>query len=174
MQGPPSGCLGFDSGAKFRGFPPQLAAAFGLLLAAVVAVAHPALAADQAAPPAPAGETPAYIGRWVGSRLQCRKEETGPVKCGMPSPFQVEFKADGTGTCVGEGFPPQFLHEAKDDNKVVLMSTDKSRRWELFELRVENEFLSFQAYIYPEGGNKDVGEEYTHFVFDLARDTSAP
>lgn len=110
-----------------------------------------------------------YLGAWVGARLQCRKEETGPVKCGTPSPFSIIFRADGTGTCKGEGLPPSFLYEMNGEDKVTIMSMDKSRSWDLFDFKIEDEFISFQAYIYPEEV-EGAGENYIHYVFDLARD----
>ncbi len=132
----------------------------------IVIAALPASAQESGAAAGKGNGSTYILGKWVGSRLQCRKEESGPVKCGTPTPFRIEFRADGTGSTQSEGFPPEFVFESMGKGKVIIISPDKSRKLELFDLKIENEFLSFQAYIYPETV-KEVASEYTHYVFDL-------
>lgn len=121
-----------------------------------------------AAQPEGSGPLP-YLGVWNGSRLQCRKDESGPVRCGTPSPFQITFRADGTGTIQGEGFPAAFLYEPKGTDRVVIMTPDRKRKWEFFDLKLESDFISFQTYVYPES-SKEAGEDYIHYIFDLAKE----
>lgn len=114
-----------------------------------------------------------YLGSWTGARLRCRRDESGPVRCGTPSAFKMSLRPDGTGTCMGEDFPPEFLHGFSDDGKLIIASTDKSRQWKFFDLKLAEGFLTFHLYIYP-GGVESEEAEYIHYVFDLARDQGAP
>ncbi len=133
-----------------------------------IGLALPRLATAQVAPAAENGQMPEIIGNWIGSRLQCRKDETGPVRCGTPTPFQVTFRKDGTGTSQGEGFPSPFSYRISGPGKVAISSPDGSRTFEIFQIRVESDFISFQMYFYPEAV-KSAGEDYIHYIYDLAK-----
>ncbi len=141
-----------------------------VVLGLVLELAISAVAiAQENTPPSQMAPAAIIIGTWAGSRLQCRKDESGPVRCGTPSPFKIVFRADGTGKCEGEGFPPEFLYQTTASDKMVVTSVDKGRRWEFFDIKVENEYISFQTYVYPEAGNQ-AGGDYIHYIFDLARE----
>jgi hypothetical protein len=141
----------------------------GLFLIWAVLMTSAAMAADAPA----ASSDPPWVGGWVGARLQCRKDESGPVKCGTPSPFRVVFQADGTGLAQGDNFPAAFTWSVAAPGKMTVTPKDGTRKLELFDLKVESDFISFQAYIYPDT-KKEEGEEYIHYVFDLAREEPPP
>ena len=141
-----------------------------IILAAALILFGAGGLAGQDPPSTPAGEggDAFYVGSWGGARLQCRKEEQGPVRCGTPSPFQITFKTDGTGICRSQDFPAEFLYESSEEGKMVIMDLDKTSQWDLFAMTLEDDFLSFQSYIRlsgPEGGE---GDEYIHYIYDMA------
>jgi hypothetical protein len=149
----------------------QLQSRFLRVFAALVCIGScwPHLASAQAAPEAPAEMTEVF-GSWIGSRLQCRKDESGPVRCGTPAPFQIALRKDGTGVSQGEGFPPTFTFKITGPGKMVITSTDGARTFEIFEIKVESDFISFQMYFYPDAGKSaGEGEDYLHYIFDLAK-----
>jgi hypothetical protein len=142
-----------------------------MLMLLLPTLAITGLAADS--PPAPESSGGVYlqlVGAWVGSRLQCRKDESGPVRCGTPMASKFVFRADGTGICESEGMPPEFTYQVTAGNKFILTTPDKAGKWEFFDIKIENEYIQFQTYIYPDAA-KDKGEDYIHYIFDMSRET---
>lgn len=126
--------------------------------------------------PPEGSEATVIAGSWVGSRLQCKKDESGPVRCGTPSPFSISFNPGGAGVATGENFPSAFTYGAQGEGKVVITAAETGVKWELFDVKVENDFLTFQTYADAQGvprgseGGEGSGEVYVHYIFDLARD----
>ena len=136
------------------------------------------------APPVAAGEGPPAVeatadqaehedisGSWAGAKLRCRKEEGKAVRCGKPEAFNVVFHPDGTGESADEKFPRAFSYRWASPTEIVVTPDDGGDDLKLFQLTMDEGFLTFQAYIYLPTENPDLPAEvnYIHYIFDVSR-----
>ena len=110
-------------------------------------------------------------GDWTGARLLCRKEEDNAVRCGKPVDFKVTFHGDGTGSSSDEHFPNAFTYRWSSKSEMVLTSVPGGDELTLFQLEIQEGFLSFQTYIYLAVKDPALPKEasYIHYIFDVHR-----
>jgi hypothetical protein len=151
------------------------------LMAAVAAgaVAVPVRAEGPAAEPAaapvaaPVAAVSAKIsGHWTGAKLRCQKEEGKMVRCGTPTPFEITFVDDGTGSTPDENLPKEFTWRWTGAKELGMTPKSGGKEIKLFGVEHEDEsILSFQAYVYLPTADPDAPAEvrYIHYVFDVSR-----
>ena len=110
-------------------------------------------------------------GSWQGAKLRCRNEEGKAVRCGKPEPFDVTFNDDGTGTSKDDRFPNSFTYTWTSVTEILITPRLEGDELKLFQLELEEGFLTFQAYIYPPREDSDLPAEvsYVHYIFDVSR-----
>lgn len=110
-------------------------------------------------------------GSWQGAKLRCRKEEGKAVRCGKPEPFDVTFNDDGTGTSKDDRFPNSFTYTWTSATEILITPRPEGDELKLFQLELEEGFLTFQAYIYLPREDSDLPAEvnYVHYIFDVSR-----
>lgn len=139
-----------------------------VLLAVAVAVS-PVRAAEPAA--APVGANARIGGRWTGAKLRCQKEEGKLVRCGTPTPFEITFADDGTGTTPDENLPKEFSWRWLAANEIGMKPKAGGEETKVFAVEHEDSLLTFQAYVYLPAVDPTAPAEvrYVHYVFDVSR-----
>jgi hypothetical protein len=140
-----------------------------LLSASVPAV--PAHAADSPGAPAVTAQT-TIAGHWTGAKLRCQKEEGKMVRCGTPTPFEITFADDGTGSSPDENLPKAFSWRWLAPKEIGMTPSTGGKEIKLFAVEHEEEsILSFQAYVYLPTADPTAPAEvqYIHYVFDVSR-----
>lgn len=110
-------------------------------------------------------------GSWRGAKLRCRKEEGKAVRCGKPEPFDVTFNDDGTGTSTDNRFPNSFTYTWTSPTEILVTPRPAGDELKLFQLELEEGFLTFQAYVYLPREDSDLPAEvnYVHYIFDVSQ-----
>jgi len=132
--------------------------------------AAPARAADGDTTPSVAA--PDISGHWIGSKLQCRKEEGKTVRCGKPAAFDITFLPEGRGTTPDADFPKEFTYRWTSPAELTVTPVGGGEELNLFQVEIEDRMLTFQAYIYLPLRDPGLPAEarYIHFIFDVNRD----
>ncbi len=142
--------------------------AAALLAVAVVVPAR----AEGPAVAAPAAVNQRIDGHWTGAKLRCQKEVGKLVRCGTPSPFEITFADNGTGSTPDENLPKDFSWRWLAKNEIGMKPKAGGEEFKLFSVEHQDEaILTFQAYIYLPTADPTAPVEvrYIHYVFDVNR-----
>jgi len=121
---------------------------------------------------APAAVAPGIGGVWTGAKLRCQKEEGKLVRCGTPTPFEITFADDGTGSTPDESLPNEFSWHWNAPTEIGMTPKAGGEEIKLFGVEREDEgTMTFQAYVYLPTADPNAPAEvrYIHFVFDVNR-----
>lgn len=141
-----------------------------VLLAAAAGVVS--ARAEGPAVAAPVAVNPRIGGHWTGAKLRCQKEVGKLVRCGTPSPFEITFADDGTGSTPDENLPRVFSWRWMSPNEIGMKPKAGGEEFKLFSVEHQDEaILTFQAYIYLPTADPTAPVEvrYIHYVFDVNR-----
>ena len=121
---------------------------------------------------APAAAAPGIGGTWTGAKLRCQKEEGKLVRCGTPTPFEITFADDGTGSTPDDSLPSEFSWHWNSPKEIGMTPKAGGEEIKLFGVEREDEgTMTFQAYVYLPTADPNAPAEvrYIHFVFDVNR-----